>query len=517
MRVGRLSARFPNLAAEASGETGGGGGTLAFDARLADAALLAPDLSGPVTARGTATTTGAATTLDATLSGAGGIEARVAGSVAAGAASLSATGRAPLGLLNPVLEPRRIDGTAAFDLRLDGPLALSSLSGTVRTEGARLAAPTFGAAIEGIGGAVALAGGAARVALSGTLSDGGRLTLAGPVSLSAPFVADLALTGEGLVIRDPTLYEARASAAIRLSGPLAGGAALTGRVDVASAEIRVPSSGVGALGDLPPVLHVEPSLPVRRTLERAEVSATGGDGAEAQGGGGGGFALDLLVAAPARIFIRGRGLDAELGGELRLGGTTGRVVPAGQFSLLRGRLSILGQRFDLTEGVATLQGDFTPFLRLVAQTRARTGTTVRVILEGPADDLDLRLESVPELPEDEVLAQLVFGRDLSSITPFQAVQLAAAVAELSGRGGGLVDDLRAGAGLADLDLTVDESGNAALRLGQYIGETVYTDVEVSAEATTATINLDLTPDLTVRAGVSSEGESSLGLYYERDY
>ena len=89
--------------------------------------------------------------------------------------------------------------------------------------------------------------------------------------------------------------------------------------------------------------------------------------------------------------------------------------------------------------------------------------------------------SVPELPEDEVLAQLIFGVDLDSITPFQAVQLASGVATLAGRGGGLIDSLRGDAGLADLDITTDDAGNAALRLGQYISENVYTDVIVSTE------------------------------------
>ena len=67
------------------------------------------------------------------------------------------------------------------------------------------------------------------------------------------------------------------------------------------------------------------------------------------------------------------------------------------------------------------------------------------------------------------------------------------------------------AGLADLDITTDEGGNAALRLGRYIGENVYTDVIVSTAETQGTINLDLTPDLTVRAGVGSSGETTLGI------
>jgi translocation and assembly module TamB len=126
-------------------------------------------------------------------------------------------------------------------------------------------------------------------------------------------------------------------------------------------------------------------------------------------------------------------------------------------------------------------------------------------------------ESTPELPEDEVLAQLLFGVDIESITPLQAVRLASAVATLAGDGTGLLDDLRGGAGLADFDVTTTESGGLALRLGQYITENVYTDVVVSPEATELTINLDLSPDLTVRAGVTTAGETTLGIFFERDY
>ena len=512
-----LRARFPNLSVDA--DVTEGGQAIAFDARLADLALLVPDFPGPVTARGTARLGPRGTQLSADLAGPGGIQARVAGTLGA-TADLAATGTAPLGLLNAFVEPRRVEGAASFDLALRGPLSPSSLSGTVRVQGARLTDPALGTALAGVSGTVALAGGQARLDLSGAASDGGTLAATGTAGLAAPFPASLQVTASGLVLRDPTLYEATADARLTISGPLAGGATVAGAVDVLNAEIRVPSSGIGALGDLPEVRHVDPSPPVRLTLERAGLGAEGAAGAGAAtggGGGGGGYALDIAVDAPARVFVRGRGLDAELGGALRLSGTTGAVVPIGQVGLLRGRLDILGQRFTLTEGTATLQGDFVPVLRLVAETTSRAGVLVTVTLEGPANAPTVTFGSRPELPQDEVLAQLLFGQDLQSLSPFQAVQLASAVATLAGRGGGLLDSLRGDAGLADLDITTDAAGNPALRLGQYIGENVYTDVQIGAQETEATINLDLTPDLTVRAGVSSEGETTLGIEFARDY
>ncbi|NAZ37349.1 translocation/assembly module TamB domain-containing protein [Rubellimicrobium sp. CFH 75288] len=512
LRIGRLAATFPAFSLSAQGTDE----TVAFDARLADVALFAPDYPGPATATGTATFGPAGVALDAAVTGPGGIAGRVAGTVGPAGPSLGVTGTVPLGLANPVIEPRRLEGAATLDLRLEGGFAPANLSGTVTTAGARLADPALGVAVTDIAGTATLGGGTAQVQLSGALSAGGTLALAGSVGLVPPFVANLSATGTDLVIRDPALYTALASAQVTVTGPLAGGAAIAGTVLVDNAEIRVPTSGVGALGDLPPVFHIEPSLPVRQTLARADAARPrardpGGAGAAAP------FSLDLLLSAPARVFVRGRGLDAELGGTLRLTGTTAAVVPIGQFSLIRGRFDILGQRFVLTEGSATLQGAFVPFLRLVATTQARSGAQLSVILEGPADAPEVTFASSPELPQDEVLAQLLFGRSLDSITPFQAVQLAAAAAQLAGGGDGVVDRLRGGAGLADLDFTVGEDGGAAVRLGQYLTENIYTDVVVGTEQTTATINLDLTQDLTVRAGVTTAGETTLGIYFERDY
>jgi translocation and assembly module TamB len=519
VRLEALDARFRHVTATVAGIGAAGGAEIRFDAAIADLGLLVPELPGPASATGTAAFDAAETRLDAAFAGPGGIAGRVAGRLAQGGADLRATGEAPLALANLFLEPRRLSGTAAFDLALRGPPALAALSGSVAVRDGRLADPALGIAIEAIAGTVALGGGDARVALSGGLAAGGRISATGSVGLAPPFAADLAVAGDGLVLRDPRLYEAEATARLTLTGPLAGGARLAGRIDLGRVEIRVPASTVGTLGEAPPVLHFEPSFPVQETLARAGL-ATGTDPAAAGPdavAAAAPIALDLAIGAPGQVFVRGRGLDAEVGGELRLTGTTAAVVPIGQLSLLRGRLDLLGQRFDLAEGLVTLQGDFEPMLRFVAATQARTGLAVRVVLEGPASAPEVRFASAPDLPEDEVIAQLLFGRDLTSLTPFQALQLASAVATLTGRGGGALDRIRGAAGLADLDLLATEEGGAALRLGRYIGENLYTDVLVSPAATAATINLDLTPDVTVRAGVSSSGETTLGITFARDY
>lgn len=515
-----ISVSTPVLSIDGSADAQGlNSGTATFNARLSDVGLFTDQLSGPLTAKGQASRRNGAWGINADATGPGGMTAKANGTVSDGMQmALDVTGALPLGLANNILAPRRITGNANFDLSVNGPATLDSVSGRLETQGARLAAPTLGRSLENINTTVMLSNGQAQVAASGTLNTGGDIQVNGPVGLTSPFNANLTTRISALKLRDPNLYSTEVAGQIALTGPLSGGARITGEMDVFDTELQVPSTGIGALGTLPDVAHVNAPASVRTTLKRAGLTLSGQDVAT-ETGSGPEFPLDIIVNAPSRIFIRGRGLDAELGGQLRIGGTTNNVVPVGELSLIRGRLDILQQRFELSEGSASLQGDFIPYIRLVAGTTSNTGTVINIIVEGPASSPEVTFESVPELPQDEVLAQLIFGRDLSDISPLQAVQLAAAVGTLAGTGGsGVIDGLRQDLRLDDFDVTTDAEGNAAVRAGAYVSENVYTDVTVSADGTTdININLDITDEITAKGSVNNDGETSIGIFYERDY
>ncbi|WP_439142052.1 translocation/assembly module TamB domain-containing protein [Pseudooctadecabacter sp.] len=519
LRLDALDANFPNLTLTGDVTSSGADTVADLSVRLRDVALLASDFSGPLTADVTARQDASGWNVTAAADGPAGTAAQASGKVFnSGQLDLDVTGSAPLALANLYIAPRQINGRADFNLSVNGPPALSSVRGPVRISNARLAAPTLGQAVENLNGALTLAGGTLRIDLAGQSSAGGDLSVSGPVDLASPFQAALRVGLADIVLRDPNLYRTTADGAITVDGPLAGGARIAGRIDLGAAEIQVPTTGSSALGSLPEVTHLGPRTDVRATLERAGV------GVQAESSGtaaamGPGYPIDLTIRAPSQIFVRGRGLDAELGGQLRLSGTTNNIIPIGRFDLVRGRLSILGQRFELDEGFAQLQGDFSPFLRLVARTETQTGTIVSIVVEGEPDTIDVRFESTPEMPQDEVLAQLLFGRDLSSISPLQAVQLASAVATLAGSGnGGVINSFRQDLDLDDLDIITDEDGNAAVRAGKYLSENVYTDVTVGAGGTSEiNLNIDIDRNFTARGTVTSDGETSVGLFFERDY
>jgi translocation and assembly module TamB len=272
--------------------------------------------------------------------------------------------------------------------------------------------------------------------------------------------------------------------------------------------------GANAQAALEQVEHLDPPPPVVTTLERAKIG--GSRAAESRSGPG--IGLDIRINAPNQIFVRGRGLDVELGGSVRIQGTTSDIQPVGQFDLRRGRLLILGQRIEFDEGSLRLIGNLDPEINFVARTQSQDVTAI-VTVTGRVSAPDIQFSSEPPLPQDEVLARVLFNRATANLSPFQLAQLASAAAELAGAGGpGILSQLRGATGLDDLDVITQDDGSTAVRAGKYLDENIYVNVQTDTEGVSrAEINLDISNRLTARGSVASDGNTTIGLFYERDY
>ena len=518
LRVDDLSLRNPQLTAQATGRLTDTRREIDLTARLVNLGLLLPEFPGPVTLSGTAVESGNAYTLSLTGTGPGSIDARVAGQIASDfrTANLTVQGSAQAGLANPFLGNRVVSGPLSIDLRLNGPLALSSLSGRVALSGGTLADPALPFALQAIDASATLAAGSAQITTTANVSSGGRVSLSGPISLTAPYRADLGLTLSGVTLRDPQLYETLANGQLRITGPLTGGALIAGRIALPQTEIRIAATGFSGQELLDGLQHIGEPAAVRETRRRAgliEDASANGQTAPARP-----FELDVEISAPNQLFIRGRGLDAELGGTLRITGTTDNIIPSGAFNLIRGRLDILGRRLTLTEASLQLEGDFDANLRIVASSE-NDSITSSVVIEGSANDPQVSFTSNPQLPQEEVLSQLLFGRRLESLSALQALQLANAVATLAGRGGeGIVSRLRQGFGLDDLDVQTSADGTTQLTAGKYLTENVYSEIVVDQNGKSQiNLNLDISDNVTLKGRVGADGNTGIGVFYERDY
>lgn len=494
-----------------------GAASVAFDADIGDTSWISPDLAGGMSLSGNANLQDDRWVFDALANQGNGSRLAASGRISSDFASadIEATGTIPLALANRQIAPNSVRGNADLALRLQGSLSLESLSGVVQTSDAHLSLPTLRSSLTDVALTAEISNGRARIKSSANVASGGQLSASGSLGLQAPHRADLTVLVDQARLTDNQLYSTVASGGLSLTGSTSDALTLSGDLTLEALDIRIPTSNPVSSGDLLDIEHRNASVESLRTLAKAglgqQQDASKNDSAIP-------INLDLTLAAENRIFVRGRGLDAELGGVLRLGGTTSAVIPQGQFALIRGRLDILGKRVDLEEGTARLQGQFVPTLRMVGSSQA-DDITVRIILEGPALSPELTFQSDPSYPQDEILAQFLFGRELANISALQTVQLASAVATLAGLGGdSVLERARRTAGVDDLDVTSNGDGNTSVSVGKYLNDNIYSDVEVDSEGHSVIIlNLDLMPSTVLRGTVTSEGSSHIGLFFERDY
>jgi translocation and assembly module TamB len=426
-------------------------------------------------------------------------------------------GSAPLALGNRFVAERggQLSGTATFNVAVTGSASDPKVAGRLSLSGGGYVDPELNIRLVGIEGNASVSADRISVeSLTANLSTGGSVAISGSVGLGAGTPADLAIRLNSARYADGTLFVATASGDLALSGPLAASPLLSGRVLVEKADITVPEQ-IGGGAALIEVKHVGTPGDVAATLKRATVDAGGAPIPQSRPSV---LQLDVTVAAPNQVFIRGRGLDVEVGGSVRLTGPVNDIRPVGGFQLNRGRLTILGQRVTFTQGEVTLVGDLDPYLNLVAQTQGE-GLTVYVTVSGRASEIRVDFTSSPALPQDEVLARLLFNRSMGELSPMQIARLAGAAAELAGGGGNsLVDSLRDKIGLDDLDVVTDEQGNVALQAGRYIQDNIYLGVQAGADGTSrVTVDLDITSDIKARAATGMDGNSSVGVFYEADY
>ena len=488
-----------------------------FDASMPDLSVLVPSFGGAFALAGDLSKSGEDWLLDSQLEGPAGLNALIAGTAAPDASTvdMAVRGALPLGLASPILAPRSVSGLAEFDLAVKGPPSLESLSGRVTTTDALFSAPNLKLGLQNIATQIDLAGNAMQLDVGADFVAGGRVTVDGNIDL-ASLSSDLSIALQNAIFIDPKLYSAEVGADINVNGPLTGGARISGEVNLGEVNVTVPGTGITSIGAIPEIEHRAVSRTINRTQARAGVLPPP-EVAE-KSGTAPAYPLAVQINAPSKIFVRGRGINAEMGGEFSIGGDSNNIISAGSLDLIRGRLDIIGKRFDLDEGSIQFQGSVTPYILFITTTQIPDGTA-SIIVEGLADAPEITFASDPEAPEDEVMSLILFGRYISELSAFQALQLANGVAQLTGRGGvNVIGRLREGVGLDELDVTTDEDGATSVSAGKYITDTIYTDVTNNSEkGTDISINIDLTDALTGRATVGEDNESSIGLFFERDY
>jgi translocation and assembly module TamB len=227
--------------------------------------------------------------------------------------------------------------------------------------------------------------------------------------------------------------------------------------------------------------------------------------------------------APARVDVDGMGLDSEWAANVLVRGTTDAPRIGGEARMVRGDYSFAGTRFELTRGVIRFDENvpIDPRLDIVAESEAE-GIDVSVMVQGSALTPEISFSSTPALPEEEILARLLFGGSITELSATDVLQLGSALASLRG-GGGMdpINRLRSAIGLDRLRIVSADPalGRAtSIALGKNICRRFYIEIITDGRGYSATeAEFRITSWLSILGSISTIGRESLVVEASHDY
>ena len=229
--------------------------------------------------------------------------------------------------------------------------------------------------------------------------------------------------------------------------------------------------------------------------------------------------LDLKVKADRRIVVFGRGLDTEWAANLRITGPIADPSIAGTATMVRGSLDLGGRRFNFDAGTITLDGPIRLARIDIAADRVADDITASVRVSGTPVDPKFTLESTPSLPQDEVLARVLFGRSAAQLSGLEAAQLAAGLAQLAG-GQAVFDPIglvREATGLDRISVGA-EDGAATVSAGKYIADDVYLQVGTGGSGgVAAEVEWEPVDGLAIISSAAGNGDTKISVRWKKDY
>ncbi|MDH7795159.1 MULTISPECIES: translocation/assembly module TamB domain-containing protein [unclassified Beijerinckia] len=409
-----------------------------------------------------------------------------------------------------------VSGKLNVDLRASGSLADPQVAGNATLAGGTFADPLNGVRLEKINTRLVGSGRELNIEqLSATTPNGGTISGSGKINLAgAGFPGTVHITGRNAQVSSTQTVSSTADFDLNITGTLGTRPNVAGKITILTMDVTVPERLPINLRPLPNTKHIDPGPFVREILALEKKARARAKARSAFDAG-----LDVAVSAPNRMFVRGRGIDAEFGGDLRLSGSVQKPVIIGQFDMRRGRISIAGKRLDITQGRLTFTGGLTPEIDFVAETTS-SDATLQIQVSGPAAQPSFSFGSQPQLPTDEVMSRILFAKPSGSLSAFQAVMLAQSVAQFSGAGPGLdvFEKLRKSLGVDSLDIREDANGVSA-GASRYISDNVSIGVRAGArpEQSSVGVNVDITRRVRGVGEVGADGRTSVGIGVEWEY
>ncbi len=300
--------------------------------------------------------------------------------------------------------------------------------------------------------------------LSAKDDKGGAISGSGSISLARGGGSDLKLALANFKLLDNDTAEATATGLVTLTRSPDGKVKITGDLSLNRAQINAEA-------------HLHPSVVTMDVIERnmpERLRVLTSDAGER----GPPIELDVKLRATRHVFIKGRGLNAELSLDAHITGNLASPALRGSARIVQGSYDFAGKRFEFDERGQIILADSADDMRLdLSATWEQPSLTATIQIKGTASKPQITLTSAPSLPQEEILSQVVFGASASQLSGAQTAQLASTVTAMATGGGfDVLGSLRQFAGLDRLALGGDQLSGTTIAGGKYISDNVYLEI-----------------------------------------
>lgn len=406
-----------------------------------------------------------------------------------------------------------VTGTIQIAADVTGSLGQPQVRGSLAGDTLRVQSALTGTDIRDVRARARFSGSRLQLAsFAGTSPNGGQVSGSGYIDLAEMSAErgprmDIRLAMRNAEVMNLTTMGATVTGPMRIVSDGVGGT-IAGRLQVQRARWQL---GVAA------TTQALPNIRTREINIPSDIRPAAAPGAPWR------YLID--AKAPGGVEVDGMGLDSEWSADIQLRGTTEAPRFGGEAQVVprQGFYSFAGVRFEITRGAIFFNNESPPDPRI--DLRAETvseGLAVAVTVSGNSSQPEIAFSSVPALPEEELLARMLFGEDVSNLSATDALQLGAAVASLRG-GGGMdpINRLRTSIGLDRLRIVPADPAldrGTAIALGKNFGRRFYGELITDGQGYSATeVEFRVTSWLSLLANVNTINRQSVRAEYRRDY
>lgn len=415
------------------------------------------------------------------------------------------------------LDDHRLTGRADIKLVLSGSLAAPDITGTAEVQGGSYENLLLGTRLTQINTRIEATRDTVHLTrfTAQTPPKGSSVSAQGKVSLKDILnpVFDLAVQLDKAQVLQQQNTDARVSGNIALRGDTKS-AEVSGDILLNSVDVYIANFGSGSTANMLNIKEVNVPQHLKRSRREVRTASTGHYD----------VALDLRIEAPRFIRVKAQGLDTEWQTKLHITGTVNDPVINGYLKLINGKYEIFNARLNLTTGNVFFTGDDgrNPDLDIKGNVKGRE-VTANIAVSGTAQNPKVALTSTPALPQDEILAKVLFNKSVDELSPIEMIKVAEVIGVMTGTikaGPDPLTKLRKKIGIDTLSVNRDDAtGNTSVSVGKQLSDGVYISVDqgVNTEGSAVKLEVDVTPSIQVETRLGNDNDSSVGINWKKDY